>query len=97
MDVLKKELKDEITHLLYDQTRRTPIVIPVINEIGGNRGGGNNDRGERGGDRRQNNRKDDGGKKDGEFKRPAPKKFPAKQVPDTEVAMPKNREEPRAY
>lgn len=35
MDQLKKELKDEITHILYDQTRRTPIVIPVINEIGG--------------------------------------------------------------
>lgn len=35
LDVLKKEIKDEITHVLYDQTRRTPIVIPVINEIGG--------------------------------------------------------------
>lgn len=34
LDVIKKELKDEITHILYDQTRRTPIVIPVINEIG---------------------------------------------------------------
>ncbi|HYG84287.1 MAG TPA: ribonuclease J [Verrucomicrobiae bacterium] len=33
LDVLKKELKDEITHILYDQTHRTPIVIPVINEI----------------------------------------------------------------
>ena len=35
MDVFKKEIKDEVTHLLYDQTRRTPIVIPVVNEIGG--------------------------------------------------------------
>lgn len=42
LDVIKKELKDEITHILYDQTRRTPIVIPVINEIGG--GGGNQGR-----------------------------------------------------
>jgi ribonuclease J len=46
MDQLKKELKDEITHILYDQTRRTPIVIPVINEIGtgggGQNGGGRN-------------------------------------------------------
>lgn len=33
IDVVKKELKEEITHILYDQTRRTPIVIPVINEI----------------------------------------------------------------
>jgi ribonuclease J len=32
-DVMKKEIKDEISHILYDQTRRTPIVIPVINEI----------------------------------------------------------------
>lgn len=35
LDQVKKEIKDEITHILYDQTRRTPIVIPVINEIGG--------------------------------------------------------------
>jgi ribonuclease J len=33
LEGLKKELKDEITHVLYDQTRRTPIVIPVVNEI----------------------------------------------------------------
>lgn len=41
IDQLKKEIKDEITHVLYDQTRRTPIVIPVINEIGTGGGGGN--------------------------------------------------------
>ena len=35
LDVIKKEIKDEVTHILYDQTRRTPIVIPVINEVGG--------------------------------------------------------------
>lgn len=40
IDQLKKEIKDEITHVLYDQTRRTPIVIPVINEIGTGGGGG---------------------------------------------------------
>lgn len=34
LDVVKKEIKDEVTHILYDQTRRTPIVIPVINEVG---------------------------------------------------------------
>jgi ribonuclease J len=38
-EAAKKELRDELTHLLYDQTRRTPIVIPVINEIGGNGSG----------------------------------------------------------
>ncbi len=45
LDQLKKELREEVTHILYDQTHRTPIVIPVINEIavGGssNSGGGN--------------------------------------------------------
>lgn len=35
LDALKKEIKDDVTYLLYDQTRRTPIVIPVINEVGG--------------------------------------------------------------
>lgn len=39
-DVLKKEIRDELTHILYDQTRRTPIVIPVINEISAGGGGG---------------------------------------------------------
>ena len=35
LDDLKRELKDDITHILYDQTRRTPIVITVVNEISG--------------------------------------------------------------
>lgn len=83
MDVLKKELKDEITHLLYDQTRRTPIVIPVINEIGGGRSAGA--AGKKPAD------------KPAEFKRPPAKKFPAKQVPDTEVVEPKNRSDMRSY
>lgn len=33
LDDIKRELKDDISHILYDQTHRTPIVIPVINEI----------------------------------------------------------------
>ncbi len=33
LDALKKELKDELTHVLYDLTHRTPIVIPVVNEV----------------------------------------------------------------
>ncbi|HEV2412404.1 MAG TPA: ribonuclease J, partial [Candidatus Saccharimonadales bacterium] len=33
LDDIKREIKDDVTHILYDQTRRTPIVIPVINEI----------------------------------------------------------------
>ena len=55
LDVIKKELKDEITHILYDQTRRTPIVIPVINEIGG--GGGGQQRENNGGRQQQRRRR----------------------------------------
>jgi ribonuclease J len=42
IDSLKKEIKDEVTHILYDQTRRTPIVIPVINEVSGDQKSSNN-------------------------------------------------------
>jgi ribonuclease J len=33
IDDLKKAIKDDIAHILFDETQRTPIVIPVINEI----------------------------------------------------------------
>lgn len=35
MDRFKVEIKEFITHFLYDNTGRAPIVIPVINVIGG--------------------------------------------------------------
>jgi ribonuclease J len=35
LDRFKVELKDHITHYLFEQTNRTPIVIPVVNVIGG--------------------------------------------------------------
>ena len=54
LDQMKKEIKDEITHILYDQTRRTPIIIPVINEIGGGGGQGQNQGGQRNDNRQQN-------------------------------------------
>lgn len=38
LDRFKAELKDHVTHYLFEQTQRSPIVIPVINIIGG---GGN--------------------------------------------------------
>lgn len=82
LDVVKKEIKDELTHVLYDQTRRTPIVIPVINEIGGGGGKPQQEAGE--------------GKT---FKRPAPKKFPAPVVPDSDATDPhlRAKTETRAY
>ncbi|MEX2006735.1 MAG: ribonuclease J [Candidatus Saccharimonadales bacterium] len=35
LDRFKAELKDYVTHFLFEQTQRSPIVIPVVNVIGG--------------------------------------------------------------
>ncbi len=35
LDRFKLELKEHVTHFLYEQTGRSPIVIPVVNIIGG--------------------------------------------------------------
>jgi ribonuclease J len=35
LDRFKAELKDHMTHFLFEQTGRSPIVIPVVNVIGG--------------------------------------------------------------
>jgi ribonuclease J len=90
LDVIKKELKDEITHILYDQTRRTPIVIPVINEIGGGGNGGGQNRNRNASEPRQNSAPSTA--------KPALEhKFPAPQVPDTEAVDPRPRTDMRAY
>lgn len=90
LDVIKKELKEEITHILYDQTRRSPIVIPVINEVGGsNNSGNNNNRNQQ----RQNQPADN----KQNFKRPMPKKLPAPQVPDSEAVEPRVKIDTRGY
>jgi len=43
LDRFKAELRDYVTHFLYEQTQRSPIVIPVVNVIGGRAEKGNND------------------------------------------------------
>jgi ribonuclease J len=35
LDRFKQELKEHITHYLFEQTNRSPIVIPVVNIVGG--------------------------------------------------------------
>jgi ribonuclease J len=85
LDVIKKELKDEITHILYDQTRRTPIVIPVINEVGGGTGGG------------QNQPRDNRQPEPRRNSYVVPKKFPAPAVPDSEAIEPKTPLDTRGY
>jgi ribonuclease J len=96
LDVIKKELKDEITHILYDQTRRTPIVIPVVNEIGG---GGNAPQGRnKPGDARANDNRGKEGNGNGNVMPKLPQQnFPPRQVPDTEVVEPHARPDTRAY
>ena len=94
LDQIKKELKDEITHILYDQTRRTPIVIPVINEIGG---GGQQNR-----DNNNRNQTQNGNRPNrpvGGTVQRGQRKFPPRQVPDTEASDPslRSQTETRAY
>ncbi len=38
LDRFKAELKEHVTHFLFEQTQRSPIVIPVVNVIGGKGG-----------------------------------------------------------
>jgi ribonuclease J len=40
LDRFKAELKDYVTHFLYEQTQRSPIVIPVVNVLSGGQKGG---------------------------------------------------------
>ncbi|HVU59920.1 MAG TPA: ribonuclease J [Candidatus Saccharimonadales bacterium] len=44
LDRFKAELKDHVTHYLFDKTQRSPIVIPVVNVISG-RGSGTGENG----------------------------------------------------
>lgn len=39
LDRFKAELKDHVTHYLFEHTQRSPIVIPVVNVISGGAGG----------------------------------------------------------
>jgi ribonuclease J len=97
LDVIKKELKDEITHILYDQTRRTPIVIPVINEIGGGGNSGGNgaqNRQQGGHEPRRNGSETD---TDQPVVPGNTYVLPPPQVPDTEVIDPRPRTDTRAY
>lgn len=90
LDVIKKEIRDEVTHILYDQTRRTPIVIPVINEIGGGARSNSNKSASA-------NSQSAGGRSQKTSERLTlstmpRRRFPQRQVPDTEANDTKARE-----
>jgi ribonuclease J len=97
LDILKKELKDEITHVLYDQTRRTPIVIPVINEVGGSGGGGQRGAGEGREGRERAPREQPAGGNTFVLEKLETKSFPEPQVPDTEATDPRAKLDTRGY
>ena len=37
LDRFKQEIREHVTHFLFEQTQRSPIVIPVVNVVGGGR------------------------------------------------------------
>ena len=88
LDIIKKEIKDEITLILYDQTRRTPIVIPVINEVSSSN---QPFRDAKGFDRN--------GNKDRQYQKPnyPQKNFPSPATPDTDVTDPRVKVDNRGY
>lgn len=94
LDVVKKELRDEITHILYDQTRRTPIVIPVVNEIGGGQRNGRSQKSSGTARLAAAKAARQAAKTAGSPAIPKlPKrKFPSKQIPDTEANDTKARQ-----
>jgi ribonuclease J len=53
LDRFKAEIKDHVTHFLYDETNRTPIVIPVVNVVGGGGSRGERASGDNGSGRTQ--------------------------------------------
>jgi len=81
IDVIKKEIKDELTQILYDQTRRTPIVIPVINEVGAS----------------NSRSPSDSSVKKQPLQPLTPRKFPLPVVPDTKVVKPHQPFDAHAY
>lgn len=92
VDNFKKELKEDITHILYDQTRRTPIVIPVINEVGNSQY--NNT------DKRSQTSNNESSSKDIDPRNTVAlrlKKIPQPQIPDSEAIEPKKRTDMRSY
>ena len=42
LDRFKQEIKEHVMHFLFEKTQRAPIVIPVINVVGGKTGGNDN-------------------------------------------------------
>lgn len=88
LDRFKTELKDHVTHYLYEHTQRSPIVIPVVNVIGGGGAGGAKQGGERierpqngtnRGSQRRSEVRDDEPRASGEFDTKTPEQIAKEQ------------------
>lgn len=91
LDQLKKEIREEVAHILYDQTRRMPIVIPVINEIP--IAGGAKPTGDRPAQRPSRPQP----RQNVPFQLPPAPKIPPKQYPDADTQGPRYRGHSRGY
>ncbi len=61
LDRFKQEIKEHVMHFLYEQTGRSPIVIPVVNVINGRGGtaGGNGNGKPQNNDKKQNSKSEE--------------------------------------
>jgi ribonuclease J len=100
LDRFKAELKDHVTHFLFEHTGGSPIVIPVVNVISGGNGGGKPSQGTnqqgQGGQPAPNNQNGQPTAKPG-AQQPAPTPEPVPPTPDEIAAEQQKRfEEMRA-
>lgn len=56
LDRFKQEIREHVTHFLFEHTQRSPIVIPVVNVIGGKSGDKNGSNGNSNGHGAKNDR-----------------------------------------
>lgn len=99
LDRFKAELKDHITHFLYEHTNRSPIVIPVVNVISAGKQGEKNGNGASGGQAagKQQGRGGQGRPQDHQDQERAEKPAPAQLTPEQEAEeMQKRFQEMRA-
>ncbi len=84
LDRFKAELKEHVTHYLFEHTQRSPIVIPVVNIISGAAGGGKQSSGKgRQGSSGQQGK--DGSSQNGQGQN-QPSQAPAKEKTPEEIA-----------
>lgn len=80
LDRFKQEIKEHVTHFLYEHTGRSPIVIPVVNVISPRGGGGGNNNSQGQSKSNGSNNNNGNNAKNGENNKP--QKQEVKQTPE---------------